>query len=241
MRWLPVVLAMLGATGAVRAEPRLVAPAPTFDFGAVEPGTRVEHAFRVRNDGDAPAVVEGVDRGCACTVGVVSPRTLAPGEELWVSVGLDTTALAGATAKTVTLRSRGAGSAPLRLVMQGTVLRELVADPAVLYLGEVRRGSDVERSVALRAGRPMPAPVRVSGVTARGPFVVPRVLEGDDGTLRIAVRVAADAPPGRFRDEIVVRATGTGQRLVMPVLGIVQADPAAAQNVVAGVGATIRR
>ena len=245
MRWLPVFLGVgvsLGPAVAVLAGPRLVVTVPTFDFGAVERGTRIEHVFRVRNDGDAPAAIRGVDRACACTVGAASEDPLAPGRELWVSVGLDTSQLGGATAKAVTVRTDDPQAPALRLVLQGTVLSDLLADPAVLYVGEVRRGDDVQRSTGLRPGRPTQPPPQVLGVTARGPFVVPRVTEDGSGGLRIAVRIAADAPPGRFRDEIVVRTNQTKVALVMPILGVVRADEVPELgNVVARAGLVVRR
>jgi hypothetical protein len=217
------LLVTLGAGAPADAGPRLVAPNPTFDFGAVERGTPVDHVFRVRNDGDTQAVIRGIDRSCACTVGAASTRTVAPGQELWVSVGLDTEMLFGATAKAVTLRTDDPLAPTLRLVVQGTVLSDLVADPPMLYLGEVRRGREVERSASVRSGRQSSA-ARVVAVEARGPFVVPRVIEDADGNLRIAVRVAPEAPAGRFRDEIVVRSTGPEATLVLPVLGVVRSD-----------------
>jgi hypothetical protein len=245
MRWLPVFLGVavsLGTVMSTAAGPRLVAPLGTFDFGAVERGTRVEHVFKVRNDGDAPAAIRGIDRACACTIGAGSAETLAPGRELWVSVGLDTSRLGGATAKAVTLRTDDPQTPTLRLVIQGTVLSDLLADPPILYVGEVRRGREVERSAGLRPGRPAAPPPHVIGVTARGPFVIPRVIEDGRGGVRITVRVAKDAPPGRFRDEIVVRTSEAQSALIMPVLGVVQAEEElGSRAVVARVATVVRR
>ena len=142
-----------GATGAV-AGPRLVVPAGTFDFGTIERGKAVDHVFRVRNDGDAAASVLGIERTCACTVGAASARTIAPGQELWVSVGLDTGGLSGPVVKAVTLRTDDPNAAGLRLVVQGTVLADLVAEPSMLYVGEVWRGSEASTGAHVRSGRP---------------------------------------------------------------------------------------
>jgi hypothetical protein len=243
MRWLSSflgALAGLGAGGMAAAGPHLVVPAASFDFGAVERGTQVDHVFRVRNDGDAPAHILGIDRTCACTIGATNTRVLAPGQDLWVSVVLDTRALAGATAKAVTLRTGDPQMPTVRLVLQGTVLKDLVADPPTLYVGEVWRGGEVGRSVSLRSARPAGS-ARVVGAQARGPFVVPRLIDDGAGGLRLTVRIADHAPAGRFRDEIVVRGVGPDATVVLPVLGVVRVDAAAGRDVVARAGDAVRR
>jgi uncharacterized protein DUF1573 len=244
MWWLsvfPCLVACLAAATAAAAGPRLVASAASFDFGSIERGTPVDHVFRVRNEGDAPASILGIDRSCACTVGAASAPTVAPGQDLWVSVGLDTDRLAGHVVKAVTLRSADPGAAAIRLVVQGTVLSDLLADPPTLYVGEVWRGSEAARTASVRSGRPAGA-VRVLAVRARGPFVVPRVIDDGAGGLRIAVRVADDAPAGRFRDEIVVRGGGLDAPVIVPVLGVVRtSDDASDRAVVARAVDTIRR
>jgi hypothetical protein len=244
MRWLsafPCLAACLAVVTPAAAGPRLVVSATSFDFGSIERGTPVDHVFRVRNEGDAPATILGIERSCACTVGAVSTRTVAAGQDLWVSVGLDTDRLAGHVVKAVTLRTVDPGAATVRLVVQGTVLSDLVADPSTLYVGEVWRGSEAARTASVRSGRPA-ITARVLAVRARGPFVVPRVIDDGAGGLKIAVRVADDAPAGRFRDEIVVRGSGLDAPVIVPVLGVVRAsDDASGRPVVARATVTIRR
>jgi len=244
MRWLSASLALvvtLAAAAGAAAGPRLVVPQDSFDFGAIERGTAVDHVFRVRNDGDAPASVLGIDRTCACTVGAANAHTIAPGQELWVSVGLDTGDLSGPVVKAVTVRTDDPSAAALRLVVQGTVLADLVAEPPTLYIGEVWRGSEAARAARVHSGRPAGA-ARVLAVSARGPFVVPRVQEDGAGGLSVTVRIAEDAPAGRFRDEVVVRGSGLDAPVVIPVLGVVRvADGDLDRGVVARAGESIRR
>lgn len=230
-----------GVVTTAAAGPRLVVPAPTFDFGAIERGTPVDHVFRVRNEGDQPATIVGLDRTCDCTVGAASTRVVAPGQEFWVSVGLDSDLLAGRVVKAVTVRTDDPGAPALRLVVQGTVLADLVADPPTLYLGEVWRGSDAPRGALVRTGRPA-GTARVVAVRARGPFVVPRVIDDGAGGLKVTVRIADDAPVGRFRDEVVIRGSGLDGPVTIPVLGVVRGlDGVASDSVAARATGTLRR
>jgi hypothetical protein len=224
-RWLPSFFCLIALLGpaAADATPRLTVAAPAFDFGSVERGTRVEHIFKVKNEGDSAATIRGVDRVCACTVGTADTRLLPPGKDVWVTVALDTTGLAGATAKAVMLRSDDPQTPALRLVIQGTVLADLVAEPPVLYLGEVRRGVDVERAANVRSGRPG-GTSRVAAVAARGPFVAPSLVDDGAGGQRVVVRVADTAPSGRFHDEIVLRTADGATAMTLPVFGVVRAE-----------------
>jgi hypothetical protein len=223
-RWLPSCFWVLGAlTSTAAAAPRLVVDAPAFAFGTIERGTRVDHVFKVRNEGATPAAVLGIDRTCACTIGSANTTHVAPGQELWVSVSLDTRELGGPVAKVVTVRTNDPQATVLRLVLQGTVLTDLVTEPETLYLGEVRRGMPAPRTATVRAGRPT-GTARVTAAQARGPFVVPTLEDDGSGGQRVTLRIADGAPSGRFRDEIELRATGTIPTLVLPVFGVVRAE-----------------
>jgi hypothetical protein len=225
-RWLPSFFALLAALAGVPAlagAPRLTVAAPVFDFGSVERGTRIEHVFKVRNDGDAPATVDTDRRVCACTVGTGDKRLLAPGQEAWITVAVDTRRLAGATAKAVTVRTNDPASPAIKLVMQGRVLADLVAEPPVLYLGEVRRGTAVERAALVRPGRP-DGIARIATAAAEGPFVAPTVADDPAGGQHVVVRIADTAPAGRFHDQIVLRTADGEAALRLPVFGVVRAD-----------------
>src|SRR6185369_519017 len=103
----------------------------------------------------------------------------------------------------------------------------------------VWRGSQASTGALLRSGRPAGA-ARVLALRARGPFVVPQLREDGNGGLTVSVRIADDAPAGRFRDEIVVRGSGLDAPIVIPVLGVVRAGDDD-RDVVARAAESIRR
>src|SRR5262245_38914236 len=98
-----VALGVLVASGPARGA--VVAATPVFDFGMVEQGAAVQHQFALKNKGRGMVRIEDARSSCGCTVAAGDGKLVRPGEISWVSVRLDTAALSGRTAKTVTVRT----------------------------------------------------------------------------------------------------------------------------------------
>ena len=60
--------------------PKAVFPETVFEFGKIEQGASMSHAFEVRNAGKLPLSVEVTSTTCKCTVGDLSNNEIAPGE-----------------------------------------------------------------------------------------------------------------------------------------------------------------
>lgn len=70
----PLVLAACAG-----GQPRLAAESERFDFGDVVNGEVLTHDLMVRNEGDAPLVVEAVSTSCGCTRATLEPMQIPPG------------------------------------------------------------------------------------------------------------------------------------------------------------------
>jgi len=227
MWWLVVlvVFSFVIPARAADAQPMLLVERPVFDFGSVEQGAIVEHVFRLRNGGTAPLRVEQVKSTCACTVGAVVGRDVAPGDETWVTVQLDTGALSGSTAKTVTIYTNDPRRRASGLSLQGTVLADVVLDPPILYFGTAAAGEERRHEVRVRPGRPGGA-VRVARV--RAPSFMRARLRADpvDATLQILeLTLRPDAPAGQLSGDVVLETSErSGSELFLPVFGSVRAE-----------------
>ncbi len=73
-----IAVVVLAAGMAAGAEPRLVAPETSRDFGKVFEDKALSHTFVIKNEGQAPLRVEDVDPDCACTVADYD-RVIPPG------------------------------------------------------------------------------------------------------------------------------------------------------------------
>ena len=206
--------------------PRVLVDQPVYDFGSVEQGSPVEHVFRLRNAGTGAMRVDHVKGTCACTVGVAAGEAIAPGDEAWVTVRLDTSRLAGRTTKSATVYTNDPTAPTIPVTLTGQVLADLVVQPTPIYVGHLGRGVVVRREIAIASGRPG-GTASVVGVEASSPRIRAWIAAGEGGVQRVVVEVAAADSPGRFSDEILLRTTSASQpTLTVKVLGTIDGDAA---------------
>jgi hypothetical protein len=127
------VLAACGGAGAAATEPaastagpRLTAETTLLQLGEVVNGVVVERDVSVRNDGDAPLVVEQVSTTCGCTTAALEPMTLAPGESGNLHIAFDSGAhgpeLTGPIMRRVILVSNDPAKPESIVELQATIL-----------------------------------------------------------------------------------------------------------------------
>lgn len=221
--WLPATLAVTPAmVTADEPAPRVVVDAAVYDFGAVERGVEVEHVFRIRNRGTTALRIDHVKSTCACTVGVATGEAIAPGDEAWVTVRLDTARLAGRTTKTATVYTNDPAATTLGVTLTGQVLTDLIVHPTPLYLGHLRPGTVVRRELTVEPGRPGGVASVVS-VAAASPRLKAWVEPAATGTgQRVVVEVDASASSGRFSDDVVLKtSSSTEPTMTIKVLGTI--------------------
>jgi hypothetical protein len=208
-----VALGVLVASAPARGD--VVAAQAVHNFGTVEQGVSVEHAFALKNRGRTWVRLEGTQASCGCTVAAADGQLVRPGDITWVRVRLDTAALAGRTTKTVTVNTSDARTPRLQLVLAGVVLADLVVTPTPVYLGSVFRGDPARRELVVAAGRPGDVPYTVSAVETDSPAIRARVEAGDKpGQQKVIVELDVEAPLGRFTDHITIHTTSPRQPVI---------------------------
>ena len=86
---IPLFLLAACGGGARAGAPVIALEAQTLELGDLPNGEIVERAVAVRNDGDAPLVVDTVTTSCGCTTAALEPMTLAPGESGVLRIAFD--------------------------------------------------------------------------------------------------------------------------------------------------------
>src|SRR5262245_11671650 len=220
-----IALGVLGASAPARGQ--VVAANTVHDFGMVEQGTPVDHAFALKNIGRSIVRIEGTKSSCGFTVAASDGQLVSPGQLTWVRVRLDTAALAGRTTKTVTVRTSDARTPAVQLAVAGVVLTDLMVTPTPpVYFGGVYRGeASARREIVVVPGRPGPQQTQytVSSVETDSSVVRTYVVAGDKpDQQKVVIEVYGDAPLGRFTDHVVIRTTSPRQpAITVPVFGSV--------------------
>lgn len=75
--------------GSISGTPKLALETTNFEFGDVVNGVVVTREVAVRNEGDAPLVVDSITTSCGCTTASLEPMTIAPGESGVLTISFD--------------------------------------------------------------------------------------------------------------------------------------------------------
>ena len=92
----------------------------TFDFGTVNEGDKVKHAFKFKNVGTMPLIISYARSTCGCTVPKWPKNAIAPGESSEISVVFNTTKKPNKQKKPIIITSNAYPS-EVKVYLQGTV------------------------------------------------------------------------------------------------------------------------
>jgi hypothetical protein len=82
----------------------------TKDFGKIQEGQKLEVAFRFKNTGDKPLVIERVQPSCGCTVAEQSTQPVAPGSQGQIKATFNSEGRTGVNHKTLFVYANTKGS-----------------------------------------------------------------------------------------------------------------------------------
>jgi hypothetical protein len=72
-----------------QAQPVIVLPENSYDFGSIGPTDVVERTFVIQNTGDAPLTISRAYTTCGCTTADITARLIPPGKVASVSITFD--------------------------------------------------------------------------------------------------------------------------------------------------------
>lgn len=208
--------------GVAAAAPRAVVVEPALvQRGEVEPGEVLQFTWTLRNDGDAPLLIEALTPTCYCTAGKADANEVPPGGTTTIRVSVDPSDFSGNIDKGVEIATNDPRT-PTQLVHVAMTVRPGIAIvPPELDFGVVPAAGSKELPVALKV--PKERPLQVKAVTPGAPFlaVEQEQLQTDDRTgVRLYVKVKPGAPAGAFTTNVVVETNDPARpRIEIPVRG----------------------
>jgi len=117
--------------------PRAEVPETTFEFGSMEMGTSMSHAFEVRNVGASPLHLKVGDTTCKCTVGDLAKSEIQPGDHTEVRLEWIAKTDPGPFRHGATLHTND----PLQSHIQLTVEGQVIASTTMLTPSELIYGT----------------------------------------------------------------------------------------------------
>lgn len=237
--------AVIGAQVAGAAAPHAALSGDRFDFGSVAQGDAISHAFTVRNSGDAPLRISGVQLSLPGMKARITPTEIAPGASGTITLDWDTAHVAGTVEGLAHVASNDPALAREALTIAGTVVPAISIEPMPAVFISAFAGEAAQRTLTVRNNAALPLALKSADAGARARASI-EVLEAGK-TFRVTVSANADGMPGKYDDTLTLKRSGGGD-IAIPLhvwikpdlfvnpetidFGTVAASAAAAQSVV---------
>jgi hypothetical protein len=234
--------------------PRIEFNSSTFDFGTMYQNEEVSHTFVLRNAGSGVLEIQRVKSSCGCTAAIPEKRELAAGEETTLKVTFKSGSRRDRVTQHVYVESNDPEQPRTDITVTGIVKVEVEVTPRSFYIGKLKVGEVVERSLEIK---PVDADdFQILDVAANHPAVhvgklAPLASEeesedGDDGEAesdeedvqglgyRLTLRFGPVDEPGRISARVTVKTNlEHTEKLYISVYGKVVEEEAerAATNV----------
>ncbi len=193
--------------GYVRADEGAVATVlePTYNFGTVSQGQKVEHEFIVRNDGDADLVIQRIAPSCGCTAAAMSATAVKPGQSEKIKVTFNTAGFYGGKTKSVSVLTNSRNQSEFVLTLRGTIERHVSVTPERLDFGDIAADTSQplrtrEFAVEVAEG----ADRQVTNVRSLSKYLSVQAQGSQGRTQKYSVTLLPDAPRGEFRDRVLI-------------------------------------
>lgn len=192
--------------------PRIAVETTELRLGTVPNSGVTRVPFEVRNEGEAPLVLNTVKTNCACTQGIIPPgsETVAPGKHTAITVVFDPHRVFGFHShKTLTIWSNDPATPQVAVSVIANIEPEFLLEPEQADFGEVEKGEPAGLEITLRQARDEPVEVhdvRPAGgrfssgandlrlTVARTPPA--QWADANKAEYRIGVSLPPDVPPG---------------------------------------------
>jgi hypothetical protein len=134
-----ICLVILFASAAsALAAPRISVERPTYNFGSLSQGKKLDYTFVVKNTGDAPLKISHIRPACGCTAANASSPTVQPGKTSDIKITFNSASFSGNVSKTIAVESNDPSTPVLTLTLNGTITEDLLIKPKQLNLGQIK-------------------------------------------------------------------------------------------------------
>jgi hypothetical protein len=176
------------------------------DFGTVARGADVEYRFEIQNIYEETVHIAGVRTSCGCTTPSLENQTLKTWEKGYVVARFNTRTFRGQHSATLTVTIDQPYRAEVQLRVEGNIRGDVVFHPGSVRFANVDQGTRHEQKVRVSyAGRSDWKITDIRSANEHFQVEMTEVLrEAGRVDYDLKVRLAADAPPGYFSDQLIV-------------------------------------
>jgi Protein of unknown function (DUF1573) len=218
-RLLVFILALTGLAAA-RA-PQAVLSAAAHDFGTVKQGEMLSHVLTLRNGGDNPLRIQGVDLTLP-GLRAVFPKEVPPGGEAKIRIEWNTAYVNGVMEGEAHIRTNDPGHARISFAFRAVVTPPIEILPLSAAFFSVFEGETSEQT--LRIINHEDVPLAIERLDVQGHHFVARVETITPGRVfQLHLNIPAGVAPGRYMEAVSLQ-TDQSQPIRVPVNVLVKRE-----------------
>lgn len=164
----------------------------TFDFGEVWVGPKLEHAFKIKNEGTEPLEIRSVKPSCGCTAAGDHPKVIKPGETGEFPFSLKSEALHDKFTKTIKVMTNEQENSTMTLTLTGVAKQYVEVTPPTISFGSLKSTDTIEKTVTIKNNGEKPMELALGETDKAMPFKY-ELTEKEKGKL-FELRVTTVAP-----------------------------------------------
>lgn len=219
----PLLFLLSLAAVSAAAAPKILSPEPEWNAGEARIGTKLQHAFTIKNEGDQPLKINEVKPGCGCTTANLAKSELLPGESTTIEAALDLAMRRGMQNKTIHVKTNDPATPDYVLMIKVFSKDDFKLQPEYIDLGPVTTGVEIQRTATLSITSEKAW--KITEIASTKKLATATYAASADGKeYTITVTVPPQTAIGTFFDNLQIRTDNPDtQVLPLQVVGTVQA------------------
>jgi hypothetical protein len=164
-----IVLSLFILSTSAYAAPEIFVEHSVFNFGSILQGKTVDHAFIIKNTGDAPLHIKQVKPACGCTAANASSPIIHPGNFAEIKTSFNSAGFQGKVSKTISIETNDPKNPAYQLTLNGLITEEIELTPKQLNFGKVTIGT--AKSIQFSIENKSDKPLKVNTIKSSSPSV----------------------------------------------------------------------
>ena len=206
-------------------KPKIFCENPDFNFGKIYKGNKVEHVFKLENQGNDTLEIKKVKPSCGCTAAILSNKTILPGKTGEVKATFNSGNYRGKVKKTIAVLSNDPDTPSHKLTISGEIIEEISIKPRNINFGSIRTDNQSDKTVKVSIKSQSGPDFKITKATSSKPFVETSATVDQNGEYTIVATLKDYHEIGRFSGKIFLDTNSTRQPKASIVFyGVVEGD-----------------
>ncbi len=206
-------------------KPKIFFENPDFHFDTIYKGSKVEHVFKLKNQGNNTLQIKKVKPSCGCTAAVLSNDTILPGKTGEIKTTFNSANYKGSVKKTITVLSNDPDTPSYKLTISGEIVEVISIKPRNINFGSFRSDNQSDKTVKISIKALSEPDFKITNVSSSTPFVDASASVATEGGYTISATLKNYNKIGRFSGKILLDTNSAKQPEASIIFyGVVEGD-----------------